>query len=82
MKFLSTQEIGEKWGLSKRHVAILCVHGCIPDAPLTGNIWMILENSRKHLDDRIKRSLNIRMPLLCYTRQSRTVLARLLVKVA
>lgn len=31
MKFLSTQEAGEKWGLSKRRVAVLCAEGRIPE---------------------------------------------------
>lgn len=54
MKFLSTQEAGEKWGLSKRRVAILCAEGRIPDVQKTGNTWLIPEDAEKPADARIK----------------------------
>ena len=41
MKFLSTRDTGEKWGLSKRRVAVLCAEGRIPDVQKTGNTWLI-----------------------------------------
>lgn len=54
MKFLSTQETGKKWGLSKRRVAVLCAEGRIPDIQKTGNTWLIPENAEKPSDARIK----------------------------
>lgn len=54
MKFLSTRETGEKWGLSKRRVAVLCAEGRIPDVQKTENTWLIPENARKPSDARIK----------------------------
>ena len=47
MKFLSTQETGKKWGLSKRRVAVLCAEGRIPEVQKTGNTWLIPENAEK-----------------------------------
>ncbi len=54
MKFLSTQETGKKWGLSKRRVAVLCAEGRIPEVQKTGNTWLIPENAEKPSDARIK----------------------------
>lgn len=54
MKFLSTQEAGENWNLSKRRVAILCAEGRIPNVQKTGNTWLIPEDAQKPADARIK----------------------------
>ncbi len=54
MKFLSTQEAGEKWGLSKRRVAVLCAEGRISGIQKTGNTWLIPEYAEKPADARIK----------------------------
>lgn len=54
MKFLSTKEAGEKWGLSKRRVAVLCAERRIPDVQKTGNTWLIPEDAEKPVDARIK----------------------------
>lgn len=54
MKYISTTEAGEKWGLSKRRVAILCAEDRIPNIQKTGNTWLIPEDAEKPNDARIK----------------------------
>ena len=54
MKFLSTTEAAEKWGIGKRRVRILCANGRIPGASLVGNTWIIPEDTEKPKDKRIK----------------------------
>lgn len=67
MKFLSTQETGEKWGLSKRRVAILCAQGRIPDVQKTGNTWLIPETAQKPSDARIKSGKHIKTEPAAHT---------------
>ena len=54
MKYLSTFEIAEKWGISPRRVGILCNQGRIPSAQRAGSRWIIPENAEKPTDARIK----------------------------
>lgn len=54
MKYLSTFEIAEKWGISHRRVAILCNENRIPGAQRAGSRWIIPENAEKPADARIK----------------------------
>lgn len=54
MKYLSTFEVAEKWGISHRRVAILCNENRIPGAQRTGSRWIIPENAEKPADARIK----------------------------
>ncbi len=54
MDYISTIEAGEKWGLSKRRVAILCSENRIPSAKKVGNTWLIPDNAEKPNDARIK----------------------------
>lgn len=67
MKFLSTQEAGEKWGLSKRRVAILCAEGRIPDVQKTGNTWLIPEDAKKPADARIKSGKYVKTKNISHT---------------
>jgi len=54
MKYLSTSEVAEKWGLSRRRVAILCKEERIEGAQRAGSTWIIPEDAPKPSDARIK----------------------------
>ena len=43
MKYLSTFETAEKWGISHRRVSVLCNEGRITDAQRAGSRWIIPE---------------------------------------
>ena len=47
MQYLTSVEIAEKWGLSKRSVRNYCAQGRVPGAKLTGKIWYIPANAEK-----------------------------------
>ena len=49
MKYISSAEAAEKWGLSERSVRNYCAEGWIPDAFLTGKTWNIPEAAEKPL---------------------------------
>lgn len=54
MKYLSTFEAAEKWGISPRRVGILCNQNRISGAQKAGSRWIIPENAEKPSDVRIK----------------------------
>ena len=54
MRYLSTSEAAEKWGLSSRRVVVLCNEGRIDGAQKAGSTWIIPENAQKPGDARIK----------------------------
>ena len=54
MKYLSTFEAAEKWGVSPRCVGVLCNENRIPGAQRAGCRWIIPENAEKPKDARIK----------------------------
>ena len=54
MRYLSTCEVAEKWGISPRRVGILCNENRIPGAQRAGSRWIIPENAPKPTDARIK----------------------------
>ena len=54
MKYLSTFEVAEKWGISPRRVGILCNNDRIPGAQWAGSRWIIPEDAEKPTDARIK----------------------------
>ena len=54
MKYLSTFEVAEKWGISPRRVGILCNNDRIPGAQRAGSRWIIPEDADKPTDARIK----------------------------
>ncbi len=54
MKYISTSEAAEKWGLSRRRVAILCKENRIEGAQRAGQTWIIPETAGKPADARIK----------------------------
>ena len=54
MKYLSTFEAADKWGISPRRVGVLCNEGRIHGAQRVGSRWIIPEDSPKPADTRIK----------------------------
>lgn len=54
MKYLSTFEAAEKWGISHRRVNILCNQDRILGAQRAGSRWIIPEDAKKHVGARIK----------------------------
>mgnify|MGYP000813843404 CR=1 FL=1 len=62
MKFLSTFETAEKWGISHRRVSILCNQGRITGAQRAGSRWIIPENAEKPADARIRSGKYIKKP--------------------
>jgi hypothetical protein len=54
MDFLTTTEISEKWGISRRRVVVLCDEGRIEGAIQKGSMWLIPEGAQKPLDGRKK----------------------------
>ena len=54
MKYLSTFEVAEKWGISPRRVGILCNNDRIPGAQRAGSRSIIPEDAEKPTDARIK----------------------------
>ena len=53
MKYMSTSEAGQKWGISKRRVIVLCKEERIPGAQMAGRNWIIPEDVEKPADARI-----------------------------
>ena len=62
MKFLSTFEAAEKWGISHRRVSVLCNQGRITGAQRAGSRWIIPENAEKPSDARIRSGKYIKKP--------------------
>lgn len=54
MRYLSTFQVAEKWGISHRRVNILCNQERIPGAQKAGSRWIIPEDAEKPVDARIK----------------------------
>ena len=61
MKYLSTFEVAEKWGISPRRVGILCNNDRIPGAQRAGGRWIIPEAAEKPTDARIKSGKYIKL---------------------
>ena len=53
MKYLSTFEVAEKWGISHRRVGILCNENRIPGAQMAFGRLIIPENAEKPADARV-----------------------------
>ena len=60
MKYLSTFEAAEKWGISHRRVNVLCNEG--RGAQRAGSRWIIPENAEKPSDARIRSGKYIKKP--------------------
>ena len=54
MKYLSVNEISQKWGINERRVRVLLKEKRIEGAKLDGHRYLIPENAPKPLDRRIK----------------------------
>ena len=54
VKYKTTTQIAQQWGISARRVGILCSHGRIPGVQKAGNTWIIPEEADKPSDARIK----------------------------
>lgn len=54
MKYLSTTQAAEKWGVSARRVEILCKEERIEGAQRAGRTWIIPEIAGKPKDARVK----------------------------
>ena len=61
MRYLSTFEAAEKWGISSRRVGVLCSQNRIPGAQRAGGRWIIPEDAQKPADARIKSGKYIKM---------------------
>ena len=59
MKFLSTFETAEKWGISHRRVSILCNQGRISGAQRAGSRWIIPEGRASMLPGADRLSVSI-----------------------
>lgn len=56
MDYLTTIEMSEKWGISPRRVALLCVQHRIDGALKKGKTWLIPCDSLKPEDGRKKKA--------------------------
>ena len=54
MIYLSTTQAAEKWGLSRRRIAILCEQQRIKGAQKAGSTWIIPEDAERPADARVK----------------------------
>ncbi|AYZ73560.1 DNA adenine methylase [Fusobacterium necrophorum] len=52
MEFMSAKEAAEKWGISQRRVATLCMERRIKEATMVGNMWIIPADAEKPMDAR------------------------------
>ena len=62
MKYLSTFEVAEKWGISHRRVGILYNENRIPGAQRAGGPWIIPEDAEEPTDARIRSGKYIKKP--------------------
>lgn len=54
MEYLSISQTVKKWGISSRHIQVLCSEGRIEGAIKVGFYWVIPTSAEKHADQRIK----------------------------
>ena len=57
MELLTTTQIAEIWGISRRRVTTLCHEGRIEGASLLGNTWLIPSDAKKPEDNRHERKI-------------------------
>ena len=58
MGYLTTSEIAEKWGISRRRVPTLCRNGRLEGAILKGKTWLVPEDAIKPVDLRKKTKIS------------------------
>lgn len=54
MKYITTTQASEFWGISARRIAILCEQERIDGVQKSGPMWIIPEDAQKPADARIK----------------------------
>lgn len=54
MNYLTTSELADLWGISRRRVTTLCREGRLEGAVLKGKTWLIPEGIKKPFDLRKK----------------------------
>lgn len=54
MNYLTTSELADLWGISRRRVTTLCREGRLKGAVLKGKTWLIPEEIKKPYDLRKK----------------------------
>lgn len=52
MELLTTAEIAEKWGISRRRVSLLCAEGRIEGAIQKSKMWLVPADAKKPGDPR------------------------------
>lgn len=52
MEYLTTAEVAEKWGITRRRVTVLCDEGRIDGAVKKGSMWLIPQKVEKPIDGR------------------------------
>lgn len=55
MEYLTSSEMGKKWGISSRRVTLLCNEGRVDGAVKKGQMWLIPEKAKKPEDPRKKK---------------------------
>lgn len=60
MKFLSTKQTSEKWGISPRRIQTLCASNRISGAMRVGKAWIIPSDAEKPKDARINNGKYLR----------------------
>lgn len=60
MKYMSINQVAQKWGITPRRVQVLCAQDRIEGACRIGNVWAIPKNAQKPEDARIKSGKYIR----------------------
>ena len=53
MEWISTDEVGNKWGIKARQVQSMCAKGKIDGAVRFGRVWMIPIDAAKPPDGRV-----------------------------
>ncbi|MFG6326183.1 MAG: DNA-binding protein [Lachnospiraceae bacterium] len=54
MKYLTTVELSERWGISSRRIGMLCTEGRIDGVIKKGKTWLILSDAQRPEDARVK----------------------------
>jgi len=80
MEYLSTEEISEKWGISKRRVQYLCVNNRLPGAVRFGKMWAIPSTLTKPLDARVRNVERQNFPSNYETKGARNSLRKVVAK--
>lgn len=54
-ELMTTVEMAEIWGITRRRVTVLCDEGRIEGAIKKGNVWLIPRDAEKPIDARKKK---------------------------